>query len=687
MIYLVTKQQELFQNSIDQMMTVEESLATIDTFNVIQFDLETGGRDPHITNILCAQFGNKHLDLQIVVDCNTVDIKLYKTPLETKYLIGQNLKFDLQFLYNHNIIPLKVYDTMIVEQMLHLGYPPVGKPGGISYSLSAIAKRYLGIDIDKSIRGEIIWRGLDSSVLVYAANDVKWLEDIMYAQMLKCQEKQCTKGAKLECDFVPVIAYLEWCGIRLDVNKWKNKMVSNQNMLSIKEAALNKLAISWNNPQFYSIKSQGDLFEGFDLEHKCNVNWSSSQQVIKVAKYLGFDTNIKDKKTGEEKDSVVEKHLKGQKGINDEFLKVYFDYQEASKVCSTYGQTYIDAINPNTGRIHTVFKQLGASSGRMACGDGINNNTDLARFKKIVPKRCKYVQLQNLPSDEETRAAFVPNPGNTMCSCDYSSLEARLGADIYNEESMLKEYLEGSGDMHSLCAKMVFHEELKDVDVKDVKDVRPDLRKRSKGIGFSQQFGGSEFAIASSLGCSIEEALKFKNAYAAGFKGISKFKEEGSKFVRSNGYVLICEHTGHKVYWYDWVEWKDRQKSFTSEFWDRYKVIKSTNPNDPLVKEMSMHFKAASKWDRLSLNSPTQGSGIIILKDAMTQFFYWIINNNLFGKVLICNLVHDEAVIEYPSELVGTYKVLQYYMETSADKYCKKLPIPAEPAVGDHWIH
>lgn len=38
--------------------------------------------------------------------------------------------------------------------------------------------------------------------------------------------------------------------------------------------------------------------------------------------------------------------------------------------------------------------------------------------------------------------------------------------------------------MHSLCAKLVFHEELKDIDVKDVKKLRPDLRKKVKPIEF-----------------------------------------------------------------------------------------------------------------------------------------------------------------------------------------------------------
>ena len=71
----------------------------------------------------------------------------------------------------------------------------------------------------------------------------------------------------------------------------------------------------------------------------------------------------------------------------------------------------------------------------------------------------------------------------------------------------------------------------------------------------------------------------------------------------------------------------------------------------------------------------------------MIDFFKYIIDNGLFNIILLCNLVHDEAVIEYPKNLPNTYKVLQECMENAASIYCKKLPIPAAPEIGDHWIH
>ena len=76
------------------------------------------------------------------------------------------------------------------------------------------------------------------------------------------------------------------------------------------------------------------------------------------------------------------------------------EYKEASKVTSTYGQNFLDQINPVSGRIHTSFQQLGADTTRITSGG------------KDKGAGIKYVNLLNLPSDHETRACFVAEEGN-----------------------------------------------------------------------------------------------------------------------------------------------------------------------------------------------------------------------------------------------------------------------------------
>lgn len=601
MIYLVTGQPNLFEDPDYKVISIEESLQLLDSCKVLQADSETTGRDAHLCDLLCFQLGSREKDFQIVIDCTTVSILKYKDILESKYLIFQNGKFDLQFLYNYKIIPRKIYDTMIVEQLLYLGYPP----GVISYSLASIAERRLGIYIDKEIRGQIIWRGLDREVILYAANDVKYLEDIKDKQIEDCKAKECLVGAKLECDFVPVIAYLEWCGIKLDENKWRKKMEKDKMNLETSLKALNDYCIAHPKlNKWITIEKQGDLFSGFDTTPKFGIDWQKDE-AKNIFKELGFDISTISKRTNKESESVQEKVLATQKGIDDKFLKLYFDYQGYYKVITSFGQGHLNAINPKTGRIHTVYRQLGAASGRMSCGSS-QSNDDLAKYKKIKPSECKYPNLQQLPSDEDTRSAFVSEEGYNFVSCDYAALESRLGADIYNEPAMINEYLYGSGDIHSLVAKACFPKELEGIEVKDIKSLRPDLRKKAKGPEFAMQFGGSAQAIMSSLGCSLEEAEEIADAYWKGFSGIAKFKSEGSKSVRKNGYVLMCKYTGHKMYWWDHEVWLNRQKSFTPEFWEIYRS-KHKGTGDKIALEVKEHFQAAAKWDRMALNSVTQG--------------------------------------------------------------------------------
>ena len=255
MIYLVTGNQQLFNPEKYTVIPVEESLKLLRSWDVVQFDSETSGRDAHICDILCVQFGNRQAKTQIVVDISTISIMYYKDVLETKLLIGHNLKFDIQFLYNYSIIPTKIWDTMIIEQLLHLGFDN----RFFHYSLKAVAERRLKIDIDKTTRGEIIWRGLDAKVIEYAAGDVEPLEDIRDQQIEECKQKTCEKAAIIENAFVPVIAYLEWCGIRLDISKWKKKMEDNERQ---RDEALEKLN-QWVVDYF---KRQGGNSCGYYLE-------------------------------------------------------------------------------------------------------------------------------------------------------------------------------------------------------------------------------------------------------------------------------------------------------------------------------------------------------------------------------------------------------------------------------------
>jgi DNA polymerase I-like protein with 3'-5' exonuclease and polymerase domains len=681
MIYVVTYNTNTVSNDTFTVISVEVSLEMMLPWTTVQFDTETSGLDAHSDKILTMQFGDYTGETQIVIDCASgVSPLLYKDVLEKKFLIGQNLKFDFQFLFPFNIIPTRFYDVMVADQVLYLGYPS----SEIKYNLHDICERYLGIYLDKSVRGKILYLGVVGEVIVYGANDVKPLNKIMKLQMKKARELGMENAIKLECEFVRVVAYLEYCGIRLDEQKWKDKMEKDKQALDKALKDLNGFIVANAEKypafkKFITVNNQGDLWSGFNTEPVVNINWSSSRQVVKIASTLGFNTVFGGKET------VLEKYLKTQKGICDEFLSLYFKYQEYSKVCSSFGQGHLNAVHPYTGRIHTVYRGIGAASDRMSCGSQ-NENVAVAKLKGIPPSKVSYPNIQQLPHDEVTRGCFVPNEGNLLIDTDYSAAEARLAGDIYNDDKVKEIFLKGL-DSHSVYAKAFFPDKLKDVPVEDIKRLYPDLRQSAKGPEFALNFGGTYAAIMSSIGCSKEEAQAIENNYKAEFVGTAEFAKKASYFVRNNGYVLINPITGHRRFWSNHKNWLAEEHSYTKEFWTEYNdVHKGTG--DYVHQQVKAHMKEASEWDRLARNAPTQGTCAIMLKESQINLLQWVIDRGYFGKILLCALVHDECLWEAPKEIAETFaRVIEKEMLDTAAKYCKSLPIPAEAAIGDHWIH
>ena len=395
MVYLVTKQQSLWKSERYKVIDYIEALKLLEPLDIVELDTETMGLDPYTKELLTVQLGCA--DFQVVIDCTSVDIHLFKDYIENpqRMFLGWNIKFDLKFLYHQRIIPRKVYDGYLAEKLLWLGYPA----GMHEMSLKAASINYLGVDMDKSVRGKIIQTGLTEDVIMYAAGDVSYLGKIRDKQLIELEEKGLLKAIDFENQFVKCLAYIEYCGAKLDIDKWKVKMTSDLNNLEMYEAELNE----WveNSPfadKYCTVNMQGDLFNGFDTKPRCHINWSSSQQVIPLFEDLGLDLKVLDKKTKHYKKSADIKVVEPQANKSP-LIPIYIKFKKAAIIVNTFGQKFLGLINPITGRIHANFNQLG---------------TDTGRLSSTEPN------LQNLPHDTLTRSCFIAEKGNKWISADYS---------------------------------------------------------------------------------------------------------------------------------------------------------------------------------------------------------------------------------------------------------------------------
>ena len=559
--------------------------------------------------------------------------------------------------------------------------------------LAALCHRYLNQEMSKEIRGQIIWRGLDLAVLHYGAGDVIPLYDIMQCQLKILAPRGLIAAAQLECNFVPVCAYYEYCGVHMNVPLWEKKMAKDYDKMVTAEKALNDFVCNYGNPKFFKVDRQGDLFSGFNIEPVCTINWNSSKQVIPFLTLLGFNCRGIDKKSKEEKDSIDASVLKPQRSVNPEFYDIFLAYTEAHKVCSTYGQNYLNAINPKSNRLHTTFRQLGTDTGRLACGSQ-KQNTSLAKLKGLPtsdPKdtklKCAYPQLQNLPADEITRASFCAEEGNAWISVDYCGQESVLMADFSQDKAMMNVFLSG-GDMHSTVAYMIYPKEIpRDTDIKDIKKLYKPLRQAAKNPEFCFAYAGNDTTLVQQYGMDPKEAKDIYDNYMKGFPGIARFQSRQKKFVVDNGYILISPVTGHKAYWWDWKYWKKVQASYTSEFWDEYRAYHK-GTGDTIANAVSTHFKAKTKWEKNACNSPLQGSGACIFKLFNKMLFDWVVDNGYFNIVKFCIPVHDEINVECPKEMAQEVSdKVQEIMKEAAKPFLSTLELDSDSSISDHWIH
>ncbi|WP_415989737.1 DNA polymerase [Intestinibacter bartlettii] len=621
---------------------MKQAMSVLLPLKLCQLDSETKGLDCHTKALLTIQLGNK--DNQVVIDWTTLtprEKQIVKNYLESDRLfLGWNLMFDLTFLYVQGIYPKHIWDGMIAEQLLYLGYPAQMR----EKSLKAAAWNYLNINIDKTVRGKIVNDGLTTEVVIYAAGDVTYIENIKEKQDIEIEKQGMKLAVELECEFVKSLAYFKYCGVHLDITKWKAKMTKDQAKLDKAISELNAWVVAWDkeNPhngydiqypelkypkysadypaevkrlikdgykrfpqedlqtpdgkvdaykkviknQFTRIDTQGDLFTGFDTEPKCVINWSSQKQVIPLFELLGINVETFDKKTKQKKKSIEANVLKPQK--NDfPIIPIFLEYQEAAKVVSTYGQNWLNAINPKTGRIHADFHSIGTDTARVSSGGGV--------WK---------LNMQNLPHDPETRACFTSEEGNAWLSADYQSQESRIIASVSKDEKMIDLFEHGCGDVHSLVAYMSYPNIIpRDTKIEDIKKLYHNWRQKAKSIEFAINYGGDYNTISKNDGIPVEEAKEIYDNFMEGFPGIKRYQDYCRAAVMRDGYILLNPLTGHRAHIYDAEELKETHNKMQEPgFWEYYQNVRKRNPQDEIVQEVRHYMQRKAASEKQSIN-------------------------------------------------------------------------------------
>jgi DNA polymerase-1 len=673
MIYLISNQKEAFQNTEFKEASVSDVFIYFQDKKYVGTDTETTGLEPYTNKILMLQLGDEVN--QYVIDTTTVDIQLFKEFLETKILVIHNAKFDVRFLYCVGIVPTGVFDTFLAERVLSTGIDIHGK------SYSACVQRYFQKFVDKTMQTQVGKLGVTTRTVLYAAEDVIHLIPLMEAQTKLLKEHKLMSTMKLDNQFVRVLAYIEHCGIYLNSDKWTEKSEADLKDKAAELAKVNEWVLG-NLPNSPFINRQMDLFsEGVT----CSVNWSSPKQVTALFTHLGLNLWVIDK--GKKKQSADAKVLKPQKDKST-LVPIYLHYKEVEKVCSTYGYSFLKQINSVTGRIHTQFTQI-KNTGRLSSG-GRDRVTKISQVNMQNIPRLPEEKFR-IPGKIYERQCFEPEEGHTYVDADYSGQEQIVLANFSQEPNILAFYEKKLGDMHSYIASKLFPE-LEGLDLKTIKKEHKELRDIAKQAGFAINYGGNGQTIADNLSVSTSRGNEVYEAYFKAFPMLKDYFKSCQTRALRRGYVFFNSITGRKSYIDFFEEFKDLSAEVNEPgFWDLYRVEKKAQSDSykhSLKGTVRKYFNYKGQIERKALNYPIQGTSADITKIACVYFMEWIEQNDLLFKVKICNVIHDEILVECPLGMENEVAaVLKEKMEKAGSFFCPIVPLEAEPNISLAWEH
>ncbi len=507
----------------------------------------------------------------------------------TLTLIGQNLKYDLMVLANYGLHSRnRLADTMLASYLLH----PTQR-----HNLNDLAQEHLRYTMvsyeavtdgakknfaDVSVEEATRYAGEDADITLRLARrlfprvEAEGMADLF---------------ADIETPLVQVLAQMERTGMRVDTGVLARLSDEFRQQRARLEAEIHAMA--------------GEPF---------NIASPKQLQHILFDK-LGLPRGKKTK-TGSSTDSSVLERLAEEYPLPEKILA----YRSFAKLQSTYVDSLPKLIRADTGRVHTSFNQTVTATGRLSSS---NPN------------------LQNIPVRSEEgrriRTAFVPEPGWSLLSADYSQIELRLLAHLSQDPVLVESFRTGQ-DVHARTAAEIFET--------PIDAVSSEQRREAKTINFGLIYGMGARRLARTLRIPFKTAQAYIDQYFRRYGGIKTYMEETLVQVKECGYV-------------------------TTLFGRRRDVpdLGSTSP------------QLASAAERIAINTPIQGTAADLIKVAMVTIARQLSQEQLQTRMLI--QVHDELLFEVPdTELARIQALVRERMEGVR---VLKVPLRVDIGVGRNW--
>ena len=409
-------------------------------------------------------------------------------------VIGQNLKYDLQVLRNHQINIKRFHaDTMLMSYSIN--------STASRHNLDALAEYYLNI---KTIKFEdVMGKGKNklknfSEVPIkeatnYAAEDADITLQLYKTFETKIDDKTTKMLQEIEYPMIFVLMEMEATGALIDI-KHLNSLSNNfgSKLINLVQKIHKHSGVVFNIDSPKQLSEV--LFDKMGIEAKGLKKTSSG--------YYSTSESVLQKLADE-----------------NEIIKDILEYRTLAKLKSTYTDKLSEICDLGS-RVHTSYHQAVTSTGRLSSSDPNLQNIPIRTKDGIV-----------------IREAFIAPQGKKLLAIDYSQIELRLMAHYSNDEIMVKSF-NNNEDIHKRTASEIFG--------LDIQNVDDDMRRKAKTINFGLLYGMSAFGLANQLSVTRAEADIFLESYFDRYSGVSAFMKNIVEDAKGKKYVETLH--GRKIH-------------------------------------------------------------------------------------------------------------------------------------------
>jgi len=303
-------------------------------------------------------------------------------------------------------------------------------------------------------------------------------------------------------------------------------------------------------------------------------------------------------------------------------IEKILEYRSLTKLIGTYLDSLPKLINPNTGRLHTIYNQAVTATGRLSSS---NPN------------------LQNIPirtdRGREIRKAFVPrDEDHVIMAADYSQIELRIIASLAQDRHM-KESFSNHIDIHTATAAKIYKI--------PVEEVTKDQRRNAKSVNFGIVYGISAFGLSEQLGIPRKEASALIEEYFLQYPDIKLYIDKCIQQAHELGYAETI--LGRRRYLYDINSRNNGLRSFA---------------------------------ERNAVNMPIQGTSADMIKIAMINIYREFKRRGLQSAMIL--QVHDELIFDVQKTELD--EVTTIVKEGMLQALPLQIPVEVSLEVGQNWL-